>query len=204
MKKLFAIILTVSLVTLLAACGNNTSGNNGTTAGSGTQQTTGSSGQLSGSAPLDILSTVWNSYAEDDKFMIAGGDSSEENAKTNEPGVFSIDDMAALDSSLGFPETSVDKIDSAASIMHMMNANTFTCGAYHVKSSDDVAAVAEAVKENIMKRQWMCGFPDKLVIMTVDDCVIAFFGNNEIVDTFKVNLASSYASAQTVCEDAIM
>ena len=49
----------------------------------------------------------------------------------------------------------------------MMNANTFTAGAFHVASSSDVDSVVSDLKDNIMNRQWMCGFPDKLVILTL-------------------------------------
>ena len=80
-------------------------------------------------------------------------------------------------------------------LMHMMNANTFTCGAFHVTKSEDVTAVADSLKENILKRQWMCGFPDKLVVITVDDYVVSAFGNGELIDNFKAKLTAVYKSA---------
>ena len=42
------------------------------------------------------------------------------------PGNFSMDDADLLDSSLGFPAAEAGKIDGAASLVHMMNLNTFT------------------------------------------------------------------------------
>lgn len=38
-----------------------------------------------------------------------------------------------------------------------------------------------------MGRQWMCGFPDKLVVISVDDYLVSVFGNEELVNTFKTN-----------------
>ena len=202
MKRLFAAIITASLVLSLTACGGKADKN----PGAGTtldNETTAAQEQVTAKDALEILNTVWGSYAEDDKFAACGGDSSEENARSDAPGVYSIADAAVMDSALGFPEASADKIDGAASLMHMMNANTFTCGAYHVKNSADVSALADEIKTNIMQRRWMCGFPDKLTVASLGDYIVAFFGENEITDTFKANLISAYPSAHIVSEDAI-
>ena len=52
---------------------------------------------------------------------------------------------------LGLPETA--KVDQAASLIHMMNQNTFTAAAYHC--TDDADALATALRDNIQQRQWM-------------------------------------------------
>ncbi len=169
----------------------------------GTLTACGGGKKASAADALTLLTTVWNSYGDDEKFAAAGGDMSEENMTMDAPGKYSLDDTEALDASLGFPADSADKIDEAASLMHMMNANTFTCGAYHVKASGDVSSVADSLKENILNRQWMCGFPDKLVIDTVDDYIVCFFGENDIVDTFQSKLEAAYPSAETVCDEPI-
>ncbi len=119
------------------------------------------------------------------------------------PGVYGTGDASALDASLGLPEASASMIDGAASLIHMMNANTFTCGAFHVSSSDDVSAVADSLRENILQRQWMCGFPDKLVVITVGDYVISAFGNGEIIDLFKSKTTAAYETAEVVYEEPI-
>lgn len=152
---------------------------------------------------LGMLNTIWAGFSEDEKFPVAGGDMSEENMNMEGPGKYSIEDTAALDSALAFPEAAAAKIDGAASLVHMMNANTFTCGVFHVANAEDVAEVASAIKDNIANRQWMCGFPDKMVIMTVDDTVISFFGTNEFVDLFKAKTTATFASAETVCDEPI-
>ena len=120
-----------------------------------------------------------------------------------DPGKFNIDDGAVMDTTLGFPAAFVDKIDDAASLVHMMNANTFTCGVFHVVNADDLSDVCAALEDNILQRQWICGFPDKLVIVKVGDYIVSFFGDNEIVDTFKTKLTEAYTSAETVCEEHI-
>lgn len=198
MKKLVSILLAGTLALSLAACGSTSSG----TASSG------SAGASSAAAetvtdPLALLETVWGSYAEEDKFSAVGGDMTEENMVNGGPGAYSLTDTEAMDNTLAFPAADADKIDSAASLMHMLNANTFTCGAYHVTSADDVSTVAADIKDNVMQRQWVCGFPEKLLVVSVDQCVVAAFGNGEIMDTFKSKLTEAYPNAQIISEDAI-
>ena len=202
MKKFLAILLAAMIALSLTACSGNGDSKKPDTSEPDNQQGAGSVQSVADDA-LALLNTVWSSYAEDDKFPVAGGDMSEENMSMDGPGKFGIADTDALDSTLGFPAASVDKIDDAASLVHMMNANTFTCGAFHVKNAADVTAVADALKDSISQRQWICGFPDKLVIVTIGDYVVSLFGATDIVDTFKTNLTTAFASAQVVCDEPI-
>ncbi len=141
---------------LFAACGGSAQN-----AGDSTEGNTAQTENI-GSA-LELLTTVWDSYAEDERFPAADGDYEETNSVMDAPGSFGLADTANADSMLGLPESAASQIDDAASLMHMMNANTFTCGSFHVTSADDVPAVADALQQNIMQRQWMCGFPEKLL-----------------------------------------
>ena len=197
MKKIITLLLAAVLLLTLAACGN---GGKETTANG--EETTASQ-NVESKDPLTVLQTVWASYGDDEKFAVAGGDMSEENSKMDEPGVFSLENKEELDATLGLSAEAAQKVDSAASLVHMMNANTFTCGAFKVKNADDVASLAGMLKDNILKRQWMCGFPDKLVVASVDDVVLAFFGKNDNIDTFKAKLTAAYASAEIISESPI-
>ena len=197
MKKIVTLLLAAVMLLTLAACGN---GGKETTANG--EETTASQ-NVESKDPLTVLQTVWASYGDDEKFAVAGGDMSEENSKMDEPGVFSLENKEELDATLGLSAEAAQKVDSAASLVHMMNANTFTCGAFKVKNTDDVASLAGMLKDNILKRQWMCGFPDKLVVASVDDVVLAFFGKNDNIDTFKAKLTAAYASAEVISESPI-
>lgn len=194
MKKIISAVMTLLLVLSFSACGAGASGNAGASS---------DAEQPAVKSALELLETVWNSYADDEKFAAAGGDASEENMTMDGPGKFGVSDSAALDSTLGFPADEADKIDDAASLLHMMNANTFTCGAFHVKDASALDSVVESVRENILNRQWICGFPEKLVIVTVGDYVVSFFGAGEIVDMFGEKLAAAYPTAETVCDEPI-
>lgn len=202
-KKLIAIALIGVMVFSLVACGSGKSSTQENSEMNTSQQETENVLELSVADPIELLDTVWNSYGEEDKFAVIGGDFSEENMKENAAGKYSIEDAEALDSALGFPADSIDKIDDAASIIHMMNANTFTCGAFHVKDVKDVESIAASLKEHILERQWMCGFPEKLVIISIGDYVVSMFGHGDNVDKFKTNLMQEFPSAQVISEDPI-
>ncbi len=189
MKKFLAMLLAAVTVFTMAACGgDNTGGEDG----------------VEIADALTLLNTVWDSYGEDEKFYAMGGDFSEENMVDGGPGIYGIEDASMLDSTLGLPEDSASMIDGAASLIHGMNANTFTCGVFHVSSADNLSAVADSLKENILQRQWMCGFPDKLIVITVGDYVVSAFGNEELIDNFKNKTIAAYESAKLVYEEPIL
>ena len=189
MKKLFSLLLAAAMILSLAACGSKNDGG----AASGDQPATA----------LELLEAVWSSYAEDDKFAVSGGDMNEENMVDGAPGNFSVSDGDALDYSLGYPAADADKLSDAASLTHMMNANTFTAGAYHLSDSSDMDQVVSDLKDNIMSRQWMCGFPDKLMVLTMGQFVVSVYGAEDLVDTFRDKLQNCFSSAAVVYDEPI-
>ena len=101
------------------------------------------------------------------------------------------------------PKTA-DKLADAASLTHMMNANTFTAGAYHLNDKSDMDTVVSDLKDNIMNRQWMCGFPDKLVVLTYDQYVVSLYGDEDLVDTFRDKFTAAYGDASVAYDEAIL
>lgn len=152
---------------------------------------------------LEVLSTVWGAMDESQRFAAAGGDFSPENQKMDEPGNFGLEDAESVDNMLGFPAGEISKVDKAASLMHMMNANTFTCGAFHVVDGSQADALADTVKDNICKRQWMCGCPDKYVIGVTGGNLIVMFGDEELINDFKGKLESSYSDTRIIYDEPI-
>ena len=182
MKKFVSLVLAAVLALSLAACGKDNASDGDKPA--------------KPTSALNILETVWNTYGEDEKFAVVGGDFSEANTREDAPGVFDLKDRALVDSELGLPETAA--VDEAASLVHMMNANTFTAAAYH--ATGDTAELAQQLRDNIMQRQWMCGFPDKLVVAEVGEYVVTVFGADELVDTFMTHLNGIYGVSATYDE----
>ena len=189
MKKLVALMLALTLALGVTACG-----------GSGNTETTVD--DTEGKAAVDILTDVWAAYGDDEKFAVAGGDY--ENMVADAPGAVNVSDGATLDALLGFPADSAGLIDDEASLMHMMNQNTFTAGVYHLTDASELEAVGDAVKENIMNRQWMCGFPDELVVYSVGEAfIVVIFGATDVIDTFETKLTETYASAALLYEESL-
>mgnify|MGYP002533086876 CR=1 FL=1 len=190
MKKFLTLLLAAAMTLSLAACGSKNDGN-------------ANGGDSQPADALALLNTVWSSYADDDKFAVVGGDYDEANMTEDAPGRFGVEDGDTLDSMLGFPAADADKLTDAASLSHMMNANTFTAGAFHVTNSSDVDTVVSDLKDNIMNRQWMCGFPDKLVILTMGQFVVSVYGAEDLVDTFRDKLQNCFSSAVVVYDEPI-
>ena len=187
MKKIISILLAAVMVLAFAACGNN-SGNNGGNDAAVTD-------------PLEVLSKTWSSLPEEDKFPASGGDNG--SPVDDKPGKFDISDPDTLDYMLSFPAGSVDLIDSAASLNHMMNMNTFTGGAYQVKNAAEAKTLAQSLRDSIQSRQWMCGFPDKVVVLTVNAVVVPMYGDEELINTFRDTLTASYPAAVIDFDEAI-
>ena len=152
-------------------------------------------------AALDILNKVWSSYTEDEKFPAAGGDydTNVDDAAGN-VNIANADTVSYL---LTFPAADVVKLDGAASIMHMMNGNTFTCGAFHAANADDVSAIVEDVHSEISGKHWMCGFPDKMFLATNGNLIVSVYGNEDLVNTFRDKLFAADAGFTTVYDEAI-
>ncbi len=155
----------------------------------------------SAKAALDLLNKVWSSYTEDEKFPAAGGDyDTNVNDAAGNVNIANADTVSYL---LTFPAADVAKLDGAASIMHMMNGNTFTCGAFHVANADDVSAIVEDIHTEISGKHWMCGFPDKMFLATNGNLIVSVYGNEDLVNTFRDKLFAADAGFTTAYDEAI-
>ena len=136
---------------------------------------------------LEILTNIWNGYDEDQKFPVAGGDY--DNISDNAPGKFDVSNTEALRSILIVPEEAASMVDDGASMMHAMNANTFTGG---------------ALKEAVLNNQWMCGFPEEFIVYGVgDEYVVSAFGKSDTIGYFKEQLLKQYPSAEALVEESL-
>ncbi len=188
-KRIAAALLVAMLALCLTACG-------------GGKNNEVSTVEITDAA--EVLNTVWAAFDEDYKFPVGGGDS--ENMSMEGPAAFDISKADELEYQVCFPAAMAEKIDGAATMLHMMNANTFTAGAYHLTDAADMKDVAEAVKERTVNNQWMCGFPETLIIVQVsDDYMVSAYGAGDLVDVFKAELLEAYEGATAVLvEESLM
>ena len=150
---------------------------------------------------LTIMTEVWNAFGEEEKFPAMGGDYT--TMVDGAPGAFDISKTEDLEAMLYVPADLAGDIDEAASLLHGMNLNTFTGAALHLTDAANADAFTTALKENILGTQWMCGFPDTLVIYTVyDEYVVYAFGNVDAINSFKANVTEVYGeNAVLVAEE---
>lgn len=190
MKKIITLVLSILLTFSALGCGG--SGQKGDSQGS----------EVSYQDALNVITTVYESYKEEDLFAIYGGD--QENAVMDAPGSFDISKTEELTYTLNLPEDQVSSIDDAATMIHMMNANTFTGAVYHLTEGTDSDAFVEAVKTGILNTQWMCGFPDTLVIINAGGgYIVTAYGEAGIMETFKTNALSALSGAEVMVETPI-
>ena len=91
--------------------------------------------------------------------------------------------------------------DDAATLQHMMNTNTFSSAAAKLKDPSAAEEFAKAYKNAVQGQQWMCGFPDKVVVISVDDYVIMAYGYEDILNDL-VDACSAVAPGSRVLVDA--
>lgn len=184
-KIIISLIITM-LAIALVGCGKSTTEN-----------------EMPISSCVELLNSVWETFEEEKKFPAMGGsfDASVDNAA----GAFDIEDTENLTYMLHVPENSISDIDEAASLIHAMNANTFTGAAFHLTEAADAEEFVTSLKENILNARWMCGIPDKMMIYTINgEYVVAVFGNTDAVETFKTKLVEIYGEgAVLVTEENI-
>lgn len=190
MKKITAFILAAILVFSLGGCGKETLDKNS------------SKETLEVKDSLEILTTVWDSYDEEHKFPVSGGDFN--NITDNAPGKFDVSNIENLRSALVVPEEAAGLIDDAASMLHMMNANTFTGGAYHLKDQANREQFTDALTDAVLNNQWLCGFPQEFILYGIgEEYVVSAFGNAEIIEYFKNQLTGQYPSAEMIAEESL-
>lgn len=119
------------------------------------------------------------------------------------PGALSLEDTDNLVYYTLFPAESVSKINSAACFFNMMNMNNGTIAAFEVKDAADVAALADTMKEKITTNMWMCGFPEKYLIVNVNGTLISAFGNADTINSLKDGVLATYADATVIYDAAL-
>lgn len=152
----------------------------------------------------DVINKVVDTYTEENKFFAVGGDIN--TPVDGKAGLMNLADTEVVNSMLHTNDELLADVDEVASFVHAMNANTFTSGAFKLKSAGDAESFAASLKESVLATQWMCGFPEKIVIVNVNggDYVVYAIGNGEAVDYFKTQLTTVMGeSAVVVAEEAV-
>lgn len=207
MKKILALVLALTMVAAMAACtpATNNDTTNGTTEAT-TEATTGTTENnapvLGGDSALDLLTNIWTAFPEEGKFPVMGGD--EANINWEGPGkvVLPGAEGNAL-WNLNIPEDQLSNIAEAATLVHAMNTNTFASCALKLVDGADEAAVAKAIADGILGTHWMCGFPEKMVVVSANGCLIVAFGHEMNITNLTDAINAVDANAKVLHSEAI-
>ena len=150
----------------------------------------------------EVLATIFGAYAEDNKFPVAGGD--EANMSFEGPAKYDYTLTDELNAVAKFPTSQSANITDAATGMHGMNANSFTGAAYKLAEGADAAALAADFKTELDNARWMCGFPEKFIVIKTGSFVVTAYGVADIMDYFKTTATATLEGAEVVLEGDIV
>lgn len=187
MKKILAIVLALTVVLVaFAACGG---------------EKTPEADTPAYADATEVLTTIFAAYAEENKFPVGGGD--EANQSFEAPAKYDYTLADELNVVAKLPATQSANIEDAATAMHMMNANSFTGAAYKLVADADAAAFAEDFKAELDNAQWMCGFPEKFVVIKTGNYIVTAYGVADIMDYFKTTALAAISGAEVILEGDI-
>lgn len=183
MKKIVSTILVFALcAAMLTGCGKSNTAPE-TTAPATTQETTQPAASYENA--LALMEAVWASYDEGERFPAAGGDAEHDNMEG--PGLFDLEKNAETFQYLTLINEELMAMleNDAATMLHMMNTNTFCSAAAALKDPTSAADFAESYKTLVQNNQWMCGFPDTVIVLSLGRYVITAYGKDDPIQTFK-------------------
>lgn len=205
MKKLISMILTLAMMLSLAACG-------GSTPAETTAPTEDAAVQVPASA-LEVMENIWANFPEEEQFAIFGGSFETHAAKmaedesympANQPENFDLAYAEGLSGSLYIPADKIADIAEAATMTHMMNANTFTAGAIRLNADADLKALGDTMRDVLANNMWICGMPEQMLIAVVADTYLVIgFGVNDAMNPFVAHFGEAYPEAEILYNEPI-
>ena len=194
MKKIISLVLVCVMALGLIACGETKPVE--TTAPATTEPA------VTVESALAVLEDIWAQYGEDEKFFVIGGNM--ESPVDGAPGNYDMAYAENLSWNLLVPADQLANIDQAATMIHAMNANTFTSGVVHLTEGTDAAAFAQTMRDAIQGNMWMCGFPETLTVAVIGgEYVLIAFGVNDAMNPFMTHFAEAYADAEILFNEAV-
>lgn len=152
---------------------------------------------------VTILQDIWNQYGEEERFASYGGEIAQ--STSDAPGSLDVKNAEEMVNRYLLPEAQMASIDEGASLVHMMNSNIFTGVAVRLAPSADMTQLYEAWRDAIQKNRWICGQPDRLLMVDVGGThLIMVFGSTEAVQTFSNKLGVAYPQARVLYVEAIV
>lgn len=169
-------------------------------AGCGNQEDT-----VSISSALDYYNQVWSVFNTSGDFPGCGGDSA--HSADNAPGQFDLNEENApqFQYLLHVNEELYDMLDQdAATLLHMMNLNTFTSAVARLKEPDRAGEFAQGYQAIIREQHWLCGAPEQMVVIGVGDYVVMAFGHTDNITNLISACTTVTPGATVLVSEAIV
>ena len=175
-----------------------------TTAPTTTTPTQGSTNSgAAGTQSAGLLSAIWELFPEEERFASYGG--TVEHAVTDAPGDLDMKNTDELTAHYLIPQDRLAEVTEGASLVHMMNSNIFTAAVLKLSGQETAAAFAESWRTAIQGNRWICGQPDKLLMLELEEGhILMAFGSNDAMTAFRQRANEAYPQAKTLYEEAIV
>ena len=196
MKKLISLALVLAMaLSILAGCGTTPAGEAG--------NDNGGADVAAPASALEVLENIWAQYGEDEMFPVIGGNM--EAPVDGAPGNYDMAYVENLPFNLIVPHTELANVTEAATMVHMMNANTFTAGVVKMADGTDMAAFADTMRDALKNNQWMCGMPEHMIIADMGgNYMLIAFGVNDAMGPFEAHLAEAYAGVTPIYSESMI
>ena len=152
---------------------------------------------------LGLYNKIWGTYTDDEKFPSGGGDA--EHNSDEGPGFFDIEkNKESLKTYIHITDELLATVNNeAANLIHMMNTNTFSSAIFHLKDASTAESFAKEYEKAVQNTRWMCGFPERVVVLSVGEYVAVAFGHEDLTSTFKTKCLAVDSSAKLLIDNAI-
>ena len=196
MKKLISLALVLAMaLSILAGCGTPAADNGGAN--------NDAAEVAAPASALEVLENIWALYGEDEQFPVIGGNM--EAPVDGAPGNYDMAFIENLPFNLVVPHTELGNVTEAATMVHMMNANTFTAGVVKMADGTDMAAFADTMRDALKNNQWMCGMPEHMIIADMGgNYMLIAFGVNDAMGPFEAHLAEAYADVTPIYSESVI
>ncbi len=203
MKRIVTAFISCALLLGLTACSGGTVGEQTSETSNLTSQAESEPALNAGNDTLLLLQSIWESFPEEASFPAAGGDM--EHNVMGGAGMVAVENTDYLCNILLFPPKFTGQVLEAASIGHMMNFNNITSGLYLLDEGTDLDAFTKAFEEKIENNHWLCGFPEKYLVMKVDENHLYLaYGFTDNILAMKDHISSQMSSATVLAEGDIV
>ena len=152
---------------------------------------------------LGLYNKIWGTYTDDEKFPSGGGDA--DHNSDEGPGFFDIEkNKESLKTYIHITDELLATVNNeAANLIHMMNTNTFSSAIFHLKDASTAESFAKEYEKAVQNTRWMCGFPERVVVVSIGEYVIVAFGRDDLINKFKAKCLAVDSSAKLLIDNAI-